>query len=193
MKLTAKQKEILNFLAENEEEIKKLKTIATVNLSNLKIGDSVTVAGISWSKFAEDENGNSMMLADESVCKMAFGKNNDWRESDVRNKCKEIAEKLKKELGDDAVVTFETDLFSHDGLRDYGKVQDDVALLTYDLYRNNRENIELLGKWSWLATPDSTPSGCGSGDVRCVDARGGVGYGWYGGGGAVRPFFILKS
>ena len=192
MKLTAKQKEILNFLAENEEEIKKLKTIATVNMSDLKIGDSVTIAGITWSKFAEDENGNSMMLADEAVCKMEFGKDNNWTNSDVREKCKEIANKIKKELGDDALVAFETDLFSHDGLRDYGKVRDEVALLTYDLYRNNRDNIKSFGAWYWLATPDSTPSGCGSGDVRYVGFDGGVSCGWCSGVGAVRPFFILK-
>lgn len=193
MKLTAKQKEILNFLAENEDEIKKLKTFATVNLSSLKIGDSVTIAGITWSKFAEDADGNSMMLSDDAVCEMKFGDDNNWENSGVREKCKEIAKNLEKELGEDAVVTFETDLFSHDGLRDYGKVQDRVAILTYDLYRNNRSKIKQLDQWYWLATPDSTPSGSGSGCVRYVGSDGGVDCGWYYGGGAVRPFFILKS
>ena len=193
MTLTKKQMEILNFITENEDAIKQLKNIANTELTGLKIKDSVNIAGITWSKFGEDENGNSLMLADESVCKMSFGDDNNWTNSAIREKCRDIAEELKKELGEAALVEFETDLFSHDGLRDYGKVHDEVAILTYDIYRNNRENIKLLDNWYWLATPDSTPSGCGSGSVRCVDSGGDVDYYWCGFVRAVRPFFILKS
>ena len=193
MTLTEKQMEILNFITENEDTIKQLKNIANTKLSALKIKDSVTIAGITWSKFGEDENGNSLMLADEGVCEMSFGDDNNWTNSAVREKCRDIAEKIKMELGAVALVEFETDLFSHDGLRDYGKVQDEVAILTCDLYRNNRENIKLLNQWWWLATPNSTPSGFGSVGVRCVDSVGDVGYGWCDGVLAVRPFFILKS
>lgn len=193
MKLTEKQKEILDFITENEKEIKKLKNLATVKLSDLKIVDSVEIAGISWSKFAEDENGNSMMLANDKVCEMEFGENNDWRTSKVREKCREIAEEIKDEIGDDAIVEFDTDLFSHDGLRDYGTVLDEVAILTYDLYRNNRENIKEVDFAFWLSTPDSTPSGCGAGGVRYVDSGGDVCCRWCIGGLAVRPFFLLQS
>ena len=193
MTLTEKQMEILNFITENAETIKQLKNIANTKLSGLKIKDSVTIAGITWSKFGEDENGNSLMLADESVYEMSFGDDNNWTNSAIRKKCKDIAEKLKKELGEVALVEFETDLFSHDGLRDYGKVQDEVAILTYDLYRNNRENIKPLDNWYWLATPDSTPSGYGSDCVQYVCSGGDVRYFWCDGVGAVRPFFILKS
>ena len=82
-----------------------------------------------------------------------------------------------------------------DGLKDYDKVEGDIlSLMDIDLYRECRENITNVNDWYWLATPNSTPSGYGSGGVRCVDSGGGVGYGWYdGGGGAVRPFFILQS
>lgn len=194
MKLSKQQREILDFLTKHEEEIKQLtKTANREEIGELEIGDSVTIAGIKWSKFAEDENGNSMMLADESVCEMKFGKNNDWRESEVREKCKEIAEKIKKELGEDAIVAFETDLFSHDGLRDYGAVEDEVALLTYDMYRNKRENIKELDDLWWLLTPDSTPSGYGSDYVRYVVSGGSVDCGWCSGTGSVRPFCILAS
>lgn len=193
MTLTEKQMEILSFITENEDAIKQLKNIANTKLSSLKIKDSVTIAGIAWSKFGEDENGNSLMLADKSVCEMSFGDDNNWANSAIREKCKDIAEKLKKELGEDVLVTFETDLFSQDGLRDYGKVKDEVAILTYDLYRNNRETIKPLNNWWWLATPNSTPLGYGSGSVQYVFSGGGVGYGWCDLVGAVRPFFILKS
>lgn len=193
MTLTEKQMEILNFITENEDTIKQLKNIANTKLTGLKIKDSVTIAGITWSKFGEDKNGNSLMLADESVCEMSFGDNNNWTNSAIRERCRDIAEKLKKEVGEAALIEFETDLFSHDGLRDYGKVQDEVAILTYDLYRNNRENIKPLDNWYWLATPNSTPSGCGSGNVRCVGSGGGVDCLWCDSVRAVRPFFVLKS
>ena len=97
-------------------------------------------------------------------------------------------------MGIDALVTIQTDLFSHDGLRDYGTCKDKLSLLTYDMYRNNRENIKGIDSWYWLATPDSTPSGYGACCVQFVDADGGVDCGgcdW--GDVGVRPFFILKA
>ena len=160
----------------------------------MQMKESISLAGITWSKFAEDSEGNAYMLADEKICDMEFGENNDWRESQIRKKLnEELYQKIVVELGADAVVTIQTDLFSHDGLKDYGKCEDMVSLLTYDLYRNNRENIKELDEWFWTCTPNSTPSGYGSDRVRCVCSGGDVGYGWCDGSGAVRPFFILKS
>ena len=76
----------------------------------------------------------------------------------------------------------------------YGEVSGDIlAIPTLDLYRDCRKNISNLDQSWWLATPNSTPSGCGSGGVRVVNSGGDVYYGWCVGYGAVRPFFILKS
>ena len=135
------------------------------------------------------------MLADENICNMKFGENNDWRESPIKKKLnEELYQKIVAELGTDALVAIQTDLFSHDGLRDYGKCEDMVSLLTYDLYRSNRENIESFDEGWWTCTPDSTPSGDNSSYVQYVDSGGYVDYDrcvW--GDGGVRPFFILKS
>ena len=135
------------------------------------------------------------MLADENICNMKFGENNDWRESPIKKKLnEELYQKIVAELGTDALVAIQTDLFSHDGLRDYGKCEDMVSLLTYDLYRSNRENIKSFDEWWWTCTPDSTPSGDNSSYVRCVRSYGYVGFShcdWCDRG--VRPFFILKS
>ena len=99
-----------------------------------------------------------------------------------------------KEKFEDRLVQIETDLLSLDGLDDYGKVGGDIlAIPTIDLYRKYRKNIPKVGKSWWLATPDSTPSGCGSGCVRYVGSCGNVGCGWCDGSGAVRPFFIIQS
>lgn len=198
MNMTSEQREFLTVLMNNKavlEELLKVASTQQKQAKDLQMKESITVAGITWSKFAEDSEGNAYMLADENICNMEFGENNDWRDSPIRKKLyEELYLKIVDELGADALVTIQTDLFSHDGLKDYGKCEDMVSLLTYDLYRNNRKNIPNLDEWWWLATPDSTPSGCGSDYVRCVGSGGGVGCldcGWYGSG--VRPFFILKS
>lgn len=193
--ITSEQKDILNFIIVNEDKIKEILSACNKHFTgkDLQIGDQIEVVGITWSKFAEDENGNAYMLADEAVSESDFGDNNDYRNSKIRKELAELSKKIIAEIGEDAIVPAEIDLFSHDGLDDYGKITDKVSLLTYDLYRNNRKNIKPLDNWWWLATPDSTPSGCGSGNVQYVSSGGRVFYDRYFCCRAVRPFFILKS
>ena len=197
MNMTSEQREFLTVIMRNKavlDELLKAVSTQQKQAKDLQMKEKIFVAGITWSKFAEDSEGNAYMLADEKICDMEFGENNDWRESPIRKKLyEELYMKIVDELGSDAVVTIQTDLYSHDGLKDYGKREDMVSLLTYDLYRNNRENINKFDEWFWTCTPNSTPSGCGSRCVRYVRSGGSVDYGWCGGSGAVRPFFILKS
>lgn len=96
--------------------------------------------------------------------------------------------KMAEEIGAGNMILFKTDLFSHDGLRDYGEVEERISILTYDLYRNNWENIKQIDKWWWLATSDSTPSGYGTDGVRCVGSRGDVFCIWCNYVKGVRPF-----
>ena len=195
MNMNAEQKELLNNILANKEflaEILKRATGEPMEIPALNMGDTITIAGIVWRKFKEDENGNSYMLADDVVESMGFGKNNDWRESNVRKYLADLAEEIKREIGD-RLVTITTDLFSHDGLDDYGTCEDLVSVLTYDLYRNNRNTIKDIEKAFWLCTPDSTPSGCSSSCVHFVNSNGSVFCDWYDSCGGVRPFFILKS
>ena len=192
---TNEQKDILNFIVANENKIKENLSECNKHVTgkNLQIGDQIKIAGITWSKFAKDENRNAYILADEVLSKCNFGDDNDYRESRIRKELTELSKKIIAEIGEDAIIPAEIDLFSHDGLDDYGKITEMVSLLTYDMYRNNRKTIKLLDEWWWLATPDSTPSGCSSGYVRCIGYGGNVGYVGCYEYGAVRPFFILKS
>ena len=147
-----------------------------------------------WIPIKTDDKG-TYYLMDGKYCSMEFGKTNNYAESYVRKALNEseLAFDLKKEFGD-RLVPITTNLLSLDGLDDYGVVDGDtIAIPTIDLYRECRKKIADIGKPYFLATPDSTPSGCGSGDVRCVGAYGRVSCRWYDGVGAVRPFFILKS
>lgn len=196
MNMTSEQRDLLTILMNNKEVLDDLLKGAASQkqAKDLQMKEGISLAGITWSKFAEDSEGNAYMLADEKFCDMEFGENNDWRESPIRKKLnEELYQKIVAELGSDALITIQTDLFSHDGLRDYEKCEDMVSLLTYDFYRNNRENIKGFDERYWTCTPDSTPSGYGSDCVQYVCACGDVGCGWCVRSGAVRPFFILKS
>lgn len=196
MKMNAEQKELLNNILANKEFLAEILKTATENnhkeIPSLNIGDTIVIADITWRKFKEDENGNSYMLADDVYEESEFGKTNDWRDSHIRKNLVTLAERIKEEIGD-RIVPIEVDLFSHDGLDDYGTCEDLVSILTYDLYRNNRKNIKSIDTWYWLATPNSTPSGYGSGNVQYVGSDGYVDYYWYDYCKAVRPFFILKA
>ena len=152
------------------------------------------ICGHAWTAIKTDEKGTYYLL-DGSLENSEFGKNNNYADSYIRKNLNEsdLAKELKEKFGD-RIVSIETDLLSLDGLDDYGKTEGDIlAILTIDLYRECRRKIPNLNKWWWLATPDSTPSGCGSDGVRCVSSGGNVDYGWYDFCRAVRPFFILKS
>lgn len=196
MKLNKEQKELLNNIIANKEFLTEILKSATENkiknIPCLNLNDTIVIADITWRKFKEDENGNSYMLADDVYENTTFGKSNDWRDSPIRENLVVLAEKINEEIGD-RIVPIEIDLFSHDGLDDYGTCEDLVSILTYDIYRNNRKNIKPINNWFWLCTPNSTPSGCSSDFVQCVDSGGDVSYSWFNGCGAVRPFFILKA
>lgn len=155
----------------------------------------LVIFGYPWTPIKVDGN-RTYYLMDGYLEKYEFGRNNNYAESYIREKLNnsELAKALKEEFGD-KLVPIVTDLFSLDGLDDYGKVEGDIiAIPTLDLYRECRKKIPMLDKWWWLATPNSTPSGYGSDDVHVVSGNGSVCYSWYDIGlGAVRPFFILES
>lgn len=154
----------------------------------------VSICGYGWVVIKEDDNG-TYYLMDGSINESEFGNTNNYADSYIRKNLNnsDLVEELKERFGN-RLVPIETDLLSLDGLDDYGKVNGDIlAIPTIDLYRECRKNISNLNNWWWLSTPDSTPSGYGSGGVRCVRSGGSVSCGWCGNSGAVRPFFILKS
>lgn len=197
MNMTNEQRDFLTVIMNNKavlEELLKAASTQQKQAKDLQTKESIIVAGITWSKFAEDSEGNAYMLADEKIYDMEFGDNNDWRESPIREKLnEELYQKIVAELGAGTLVAIQTDLFSHDGLRDYGRCEDMVSLLTYDLYRNNRGNIKSLDEWWWTCTPNSTPSANDAHVVLYVGSGGDVDFSHCGYDLGVRPFFILKS
>lgn len=153
----------------------------------------VEIKGYFWRAIKRDGN-RIYYLMEDTFINSNFGENNNYATSYIRKKLNNsnLAKELKKEFGD-KLVPITTDLLSLDGLDDYGKVGGDIlAIPTIDLYRECSKKISKLNKWWWLATPDSTPSGCGSVGVQCVSSIGIVSYGWCDDCVAVRPFFILE-
>lgn len=154
----------------------------------------ITICGVQCVKIKEEDS-NTYYMTVERLFESSFGNTNNYAASDVRKKIIEndFAKALKNEYGDN-LVPISTNLLSLDGLDDYRTVDGDfLAIPTLDLYRECRKNIPSLDERWWLATPDSTPSGCSSDYVRYVDSCGDVYYDGCNWDMGVRPFFILKS
>lgn len=125
---------------------------------------------------------------------MSFGKNNDWRESKVKDYLNSgYFQELKKNFGEDAIRKIHTKLTSLDGYDDYGISNDMVGMMTAIDYMEYHKYIGNCDRPYWLLTPNSTESGVNDCCVRVVNSYGSAGCGdcdlEYG----VRPFFILQS
>ena len=144
--------------------------------------------------------GYTLVEAAEDLFQAPFDKGgcNDWREASLRKYLNgDFLDYLTENFPElkDAAVTFQRDLTSDDGLKDYGTCVDTVSMLTADEYRANRDlYMEAPQTWRWLITPDSTPSGGGSSYARYVHSDGTLynNYAYYGSRG-VRPALYLKS
>ena len=89
----------------------------------------------------------------------AFGKTNDWRESDLRQYLNGEFARLLCEGNTDELLDTVTDLTAMDGTTDYGSSVDKVTLLTIDQCRKYRYTRPLPDEWEWTSTPASTPGG----------------------------------
>ena len=164
-------------------------------LGDLSPGDVFSINNVEYIVCEQFDNGTTAVVRKDCLgVTMEFGENNNWEHS----KCREYLnttyiKELEKNVGSGNIVPHDVNLLSLDGYDDYGMVSDKIAVMTIDEYRKYHKYIGDTGTLHWLSTPDSTPSGYGGSDVRCVHGGGRV-YcsvcGWHGG---VRPFFILKS
>lgn len=159
----------------------------------LKIGDTFELAELTW-KILDRTDKGIVCLAERIKDSFNFGLNNDWKESSLRKYLnKDFYENLVNEIGEDHVVTFERDLISLDGQKEYGKCEDKVSIISFDEYRKYRELIPNAEYWWWTLTPDSTKCNGVTSWIRIVspsgDFDGNCYYGSYG----VRPLCIFSS
>lgn len=178
-----------------EEQLDKIKSICGVDkvkLSDIVEGECFKVGDIELIKFPE-VNGGVPVVAKEQVASMKFGDNNNLNESEkLKSALDEFLQKIVAAVGEENVLTFDTNLLALDGTDEYGSMTSKVGLPTLDFYRANKRIFDKhkLDKWWWLATPDSTENNL----VLCVAPSGNFdvidGYDVNLG---VRPFCILKS
>ena len=123
-----------------------------------------------------------------------FGENNDWRKSEIRKYLNDTYySKLKDLFGENAIRKIHTNLVSLDGWNDYGSCDDMVAMITVTDYMKYHKYIGDCNWNYWMSTPNSTPTGNGSGYIRIVAPNGDTVCIRVGCELGVRPFFILQS
>lgn len=159
----------------------------------LKIGDTFELAELTW-KILDRTDKGIVCLAERIKDSFNFGLNNDWKESSLRKYLnKDFYENLVNEIGEDHVVTFERDLISLDGQKEYGKCEDKVSIISFDEYRKYRELIPNAEYWWWTLTPDSTKCNGDTSWIRIVSPSGDVSNGSCNNGSGVRPLCIFSS
>lgn len=162
----------------------------------VKDGETFKVGGMEFIKFPSKDGRTPVVMKDMAFFS-SFGSNNNLKKSKIIKRLeKEILPKIVAEIGEENVCTFETDLTTLDGLKDYEKMESKISLPTLDFYRANVDIFDKhkASRWWWLATPDSAPSHGNPYWVLCVSPSGGVNIGSinvndYG----VRPFLIFNS
>lgn len=155
-------------------------------------GETFKIGDIELIRFPKI-NGGVPVIAKDSIARMKFGESNNLKEStELLKELDGFLKKITNVIGEENVLSFETDLLSLDGGDKYGKMTSKVSLPTLDFYRSNRKIFDKhkLDKYYWLATPDSNDNSL----VLCVAPSGFINYDYgYGRNYGVRPFCILKS
>ena len=159
-------------------------------------GETFSVGGVEFIKFPE-VNGTVPAVTKDIVFSSQFGHANDLRRSDVLKKLeKEFLPRIMDAVGEENLFLIKTDLTCLDGLKLYGELESLVSLPTLDFYRANVEVFDKypVGRWWWLATPESARPHDAPDWVLCVAPSGcvyGLNYGDYYNG--VRPFLSFNS
>lgn len=159
-----------------------------MKIKDVKIGSKFEFGKIEFVKL-DNAYGGCLCLATNILFKNRFDEDGEsnWEISTLR-------EKLMKVIGDyidtSALVSFDRDLTTDDGMTDYGHCTDTISLLTCNEYRKYRKLIPNCGEWHWTITAESLkyPS-----YVRGVNSGGSLSYGRAcSGSDGVRPLCVLK-
>ena len=164
-------------------------------LADLQVGDCFMAGEHQFVVLEHCIDSTAVILKNLLEERMPFGKNNNYKRSNVDGICNEFAGRLSAIVGEENLVEHEVDLTSDDGLEDYGCVQLRVSLLTCDRYRKYVHVLDKHkpDKWWWLATAWSTPAHGVSDGCKCVSPSGGINFDNCYCRLGVRPFCILKS
>lgn len=186
----------IELTAEQVKEIENSFGFNRAMLRDIEVGETFKVGNLEFVVLEHNKETTAVILKD-------FWKNahfdssfNDYKESEIRKDLNNaFYNELSGAIGADNIVNHTVDLTADDGRTDYNQCEDNISLLTCDLYRKyvyvlEKHNPE---KWWWLATAYSTKSNGYETAVRCVHDCGTLYYINCYCNFAVRPFCILKS
>lgn len=124
-----------------------------MKINYVKIGCKFKFGKIEFVKL-DNAYGGCLCLAADVLFENCFDKNdkNDWATSTLRQ---ELTEVMENYIDTSALVPFDRDLTTDDGMTDYGHCTDTVSLLTCNEYRKYRRFIPNCGKLNWTITADS--------------------------------------
>lgn len=168
----------------------------SIKLADVPVGEVVKIGGYELLVLEQMGESTALICKDLLEGSTEFGESNNYDGSYVDDICGSLAEALEVEIGEDNILPHVVDLTSDDGLKDYGKIERRVSLLTADQYRRYVEILDKFkpDRWWWLATAHSTKRHENDSWVKCVSPSGCINCSFcnddYGG---VRPFCILKS
>lgn len=182
-------REIENKLNEVQKELAELKKKCRRMPA---IGDTIEIAGMKW-LILDKVEGGCLAIATESIDNSRFGKNNNWKESEIREYLNtEVLKKIEEDIG--AVLKpFKRNLLSLDGQDEYGTCEDKVSIISLDEYRKYRKLLLNTKFYWWMLTPDSTKCNDDNTWIAVVCPSGCVGRGGCYNCGGVRPVCIFPS
>lgn len=186
----------IELTAEQVEEIKSSFCFDKTALRDVEPGDTFKVGDLEFIVLEHHEETTSVILKELWKTEQFDSSCNDYSKSEIR---KDLNTDFYKELydcvGKDNIVKHTVDLTADDGRIDYKECEDNISILTCNMYRKYvyiLENHNQKKGW-WLATPYSTESNGYTTTVRCVLNRGSLSCNLCGNYYGVRPFCILKS
>lgn len=169
--------------------------MGAIKVMEVTAGKTVKVAGMNWVVLDHIKGKGTLCLMEDILEERAFHNEdkegcNNWANSSLRQY---LNSEFAARLQGISLAEMEVDLTSDDGMTDYGKTKDYIALLTADQYRKYRSLIPEADDWWWLATPWTCIS-ANSDSVRYVYTNGALddGDACHGGGG-VRPALVFKE
>ena len=159
----------------------------------MKNGAIVEIGGRKWKVLDQTEKG--VVCICENIGDRKFDrKSNNYANSDIRKYLNtEVLKELEVAVGAENIISFERDLISLCGLKEYGICEDKVSLISVDEYRKYREYLPRTGEWWWTLTPDSVASNGDESWVNIVSPSGNVGIGNCNYDLGVRPVCIFSS
>ncbi len=180
---------------EQVREIQQSFGIEQIRLSDIPVGETFKVGKYEFIVLEHAKDTTAVILKDLLYENKKFGKDNNYKNSDVDVLCNDFANEISEIIGKDNLIEHTVDLTSDDGLKDYGKIKRIMSLLTTDLYRRYVEILDKynVNKWWWLATAFSIPKHDPDNWVKCVSPSGYINNNFYDNYIGVRPFCILNS